>query len=107
MGRAGADIIGANCGSGIESFPMICQRLKESCTMPVWIKANAGLPVMRDGKLTYRQTPEDFATYVPSLLNTGASFIGGCCGTDPDYIAAMRRKMNTYVPDDGKSCASE
>jgi methionine synthase I (cobalamin-dependent) len=108
MARAGADVIGANCGSGIESFPMICQRLKESCTLPVWIKANAGLPVMRDGKLHYRQTAEEFATYVPSLLNTGASFVGGCCGSDPAYIRAMRTEIDRYVPDSSRpSCDSE
>jgi len=89
----GADCIGANCGQGIEGFVDICRRMHEATDVPIWIKANAGLPTMVDGSTTYTQTPEQFAGHVPALVAAGASFIGGCCGTTPEYIAAARRKL--------------
>jgi methionine synthase I (cobalamin-dependent) len=63
--NAGADVIGANCGQGIEGFAAICQRLKASTDKPIWIKANAGLPVMINDLPVYKTTAEQFATYLP------------------------------------------
>jgi methionine synthase I (cobalamin-dependent) len=88
--EAGADIIGANCGQGIADYVALCRRLHAACGRPVWIKANAGLPERRDGKAVYKQTPEDFAAFVPPLIEAGAGFIGGCCGTTPRFIRAVR-----------------
>ena len=99
MEMAGADGIGANCGSGIERFIPLCQRLREACRLPVWIKPNGGLPVMENGELRYRQTPQDFAAYAPALVDAGASFIGGCCGTAPEFIRALKECVSP--------CASE
>jgi methionine synthase I (cobalamin-dependent) len=93
LDEAGADVIGANCGQGIESFLPVCQRLRASTSKPVWIKANAGLPVMTDGKAVYKTTAADFAGYVPGLLQAGAAFIGGCCGTSPEFIAATKARI--------------
>jgi methionine synthase I (cobalamin-dependent) len=90
---AGADCIGSNCGQGIAGFVGICRRLHAASGRPVWIKANAGLPEMRDGKTVYSQTPEQFADYVPQLIEAGAGFIGGCCGTTPAFIRAVRAKV--------------
>jgi len=87
---AGADIIGANCGQGIDGFIPICQRMRAVTTLPLWMKANAGLPEMVDGKTVYRQTPAKFAESAGQLLASGANFIGGCCGTTPEYIGALR-----------------
>lgn len=89
MAAAGAHAVGANCGHGIEGFAAICRRLRAACDLPLWIKPNAGLPVIQDGQVTYRTTPEQFAAGVPALLEAGASFIGGCCGTSPAFIRAM------------------
>lgn len=87
--EAGADVIGANCGQGIAGFLAICERLKSAAGHhPVWIKANAGLPEMRDGKAVYSTTAADFASHIPALLKAGANFIGGCCGTSPEFIRA-------------------
>ncbi len=61
---------------------------------PIWIKANAGLPEIVDGQTVYRQTPEGFASHVPDLVEAGASFIGGCCGTSPEFIRAVGRKLS-------------
>jgi 5-methyltetrahydrofolate--homocysteine methyltransferase len=86
---AGADVIGANCGQGIEGFLNICKRLKAATKLPIWIKPNAGLPVFNGTKAVYETTPLDFVKYVPEILNAGADFIGGCCGTNPEFIKAV------------------
>ncbi|MCL2711467.1 MAG: homocysteine S-methyltransferase family protein, partial [Planctomycetaceae bacterium] len=87
---AGADIVGANCGQGIDGFIPICQRMRAVTALPLWMKANAGLPEIEDGNTVYRQTPEKFAESAKALLAAGANFIGGCCGTTPEYIRALR-----------------
>ncbi|HID74952.1 MAG TPA: methionine synthase [Planctomycetaceae bacterium] len=91
--EAGADVIGSNCGQGIEGFVALCGRLKSATDRPIWIKANAGLPQVVDGQTVYSQTPEDFASHVPPLVEAGASFIGGCCGTNPDFIRAIAAEL--------------
>jgi methionine synthase I (cobalamin-dependent) len=94
LAAAGADVIGANCGSGIAGYLPVCRRLRQASDKPVWIKANAGLPEIVDGKLVYQNTPQDFAALAPALIEAGASFIGGCCGTDPDFVRALKRKVS-------------
>jgi methionine synthase I (cobalamin-dependent) len=89
MQAEGADAIGANCGAGIERFVPLCARLKAACALPVWIKANAGLPEWRGGQAVYSTAPEDFAACLAPLAEAGASFVGGCCGTSPDFIRAL------------------
>jgi 5-methyltetrahydrofolate--homocysteine methyltransferase len=89
LAAAGADVIGSNCGHGIASMIEVCRRLHAATDRPIWIKANAGLPEMIDGAVVYRQTPAEFAAYVPQLLAAGAMFIGGCCGTTPEFIRAV------------------
>lgn len=90
---AGADVIGANCGQGIAGMIDICSRLRATTDRPIWIKANAGLPEIVDGKTVYRQTPAEFAAHVPPLVEAGASFIGGCCGTTPEFIRAVAKEL--------------
>ncbi|MGO9111335.1 MAG: homocysteine S-methyltransferase family protein [Thermoguttaceae bacterium] len=87
--EAGADVIGSNCGQGIAGFAEICRRLHAASGRTVWAKANAGLPQMRDGETHYAQTAEQFAAYAPQLVAAGAGFVGGCCGTSPDFIRAI------------------
>jgi methionine synthase I (cobalamin-dependent) len=90
---AGADLIGSNCGQGIAGFLPICRRLAAASSRPVWIKANAGLPELRDGQTVYAQTPAEFAEFVPALVEAGAGFVGGCCGTTPAFIEAVARRF--------------
>jgi methionine synthase I (cobalamin-dependent) len=92
---AGADCLGSNCGQGIAGFPQLCRRLHAASGRPVWIKANAGLPELRDGRTVYTQTPEQFAQHVPQLVEAGAGFLGGCCGTTPAFIRAVRAMMSS------------
>jgi len=86
---AGAEVIGANCGQGISGFAALCKRLRAATDRPIWIKANAGLPKLVNGRAVYETTPEEFASHVPELVQLGASFIGGCCGTNPDFVRAI------------------
>lgn len=89
MQAAGADAFGANCGAGIERFPALCARMRHACSLPIWIKANAGLPEWRDGRAVYTAEPEAFAAHLAALAEAGASFVGGCCGTTPAFIRAL------------------
>jgi 5-methyltetrahydrofolate--homocysteine methyltransferase len=91
--EAGADVIGANCGQGIEGFVPICRRLRAVTDKPLWMKANAGLPELVEGRVTYRTTPATFAGFGPALVAAGANFLGGCCGTNPDYLRALRQGL--------------
>jgi methionine synthase I (cobalamin-dependent) len=90
---AGADVVGANCGQGVAGFVDICRRLRAACAQPIWIKANAGLPQITDGMTTYTQTAAEFADYAPQLVAAGAAFLGGCCGTSPEFIRLLRAKL--------------
>lgn len=94
--EAGADVIGANCGLGISGFIRICARFKEAAEgHPIWIKANAGLPEMRNGKPFYSIKAAEFASVVPKVLDAGANFIGGCCGTSPDFISEIKKLLSS------------
>lgn len=87
---SGADVIGANCGQGIQGYIAVCRRMKAVTQLPLWMKANAGLPEMVQGQVVYRTTARDFADQIPALRQAGATFIGGCCGTSPDFIRLVK-----------------
>jgi len=67
--------------------------MRKATDLPLWMKANAGLPELVDGMAVYRQTPEQFATKIVELIQAGANFVGGCCGTTPEFIAAVRKVL--------------
>jgi methionine synthase I (cobalamin-dependent) len=89
MVEAGASAVGANCGVGVEQSIPICQRLHAACDLPIWIKPNAGLPTIEGTSLRYHTSAEFFASHYAALRNTGASFLGACCGSTPDFIRAL------------------
>jgi methionine synthase I (cobalamin-dependent) len=93
MAEEGASAVGANCGAGPEAFPHLCRRLKEASGLPVWIKPNAGMPTLEGGRAVYAMGPADFAAHLPALAEAGASFIGGCCGTSPEFVRALARAL--------------
>lgn len=86
---AGADIIGANCGAGIEEMIEAVKLLRAATDKPIWAKPNAGLPELVAGRTVYRQTPEQMAGQLPALVEAGARIVGGCCGSGPDHIRAL------------------
>jgi 5-methyltetrahydrofolate--homocysteine methyltransferase len=91
---AGADVIGANCGQGIAGFVALCRRFRAATARPLWLKPNAGLPELVDGRPVYQETPEAFAARAVELAAAGADFIGGCCGTRPDFIRALCERFS-------------
>jgi len=93
LAAAGADVIGANCGLGMKGYISIARRLRAATTLPVWIKPNAGLPEMINGSITYRTSPEEFATQALALREAGVAFIGGCCGTSPMFVQALAHTL--------------
>ena len=90
---AGAEVIGANCGAGVDIAAPICAALAEATTVPIWMKANAGTPDLVDREVVYRMTPAEFARHVDDVLAAGADFVGGCCGTTPEFIAAVQERL--------------
>jgi methionine synthase I (cobalamin-dependent) len=91
--EGGADVVGANCGLGIERYIGIGQRLRKATQQPVWIKPNAGIPEMVDGRIRYHTTPEQFAAEALALRDAGVHFLGGCCGTTPAHIRALKETV--------------
>jgi 5-methyltetrahydrofolate--homocysteine methyltransferase len=84
---AGASIIGANCGNGMENMIGITREIRKAhSTIPILIHANAGSPVYREGKTHFLETPEVMVGFVSKLIDSGANIIGGCCGTTPEHI---------------------
>jgi 5-methyltetrahydrofolate--homocysteine methyltransferase len=92
--RAGADVLGSNCGNGIEQMLPIAAAFRALTSLPLLVQANAGLPVLEGGRTVFRQGPEDMARHVPALVRAGVSILGGCCGTGPAHIAALRRAVD-------------
>lgn len=91
MLNAGADIIGTNCGNGIDRMVEIVKEIRAvDANIPILVHANAGLPVVVDGKDIFPQTPQDMAMQVPLLVAAGVNIIGGCCGTTPEHIKAIK-----------------
>ena len=91
----GASFVGANCGAGIETFVNIARQFKEcGDALPIWVKGNAGQPVIdENGKACYTAAPEIYGNLVGELIEAGAHFIGGCCGSSPAHIKAIAEAM--------------
>jgi len=90
LGNAGADIVGTNCGNGLEGMIEIVREIRAADEeVPILVHANAGLPVNVDGKDVFPETPAMTAELVPALLEAGAGIVGGCCGTTPEHISAI------------------
>jgi 5-methyltetrahydrofolate--homocysteine methyltransferase len=90
---AGADVIGANCGMGVDGAAPIVAALAAATDRPIWIKANAGMPELVGRDVVYSLGPDGYAAHVAGLLAAGARFVGGCCGTTPDHVAAIREVL--------------
>ena len=95
--KAGADIVGANCGAGIDQMIDLMKLLRSATLLPLWCKPNAGLPELVDGKTVYRETPEMMASKLKALVQAGANIVGGCCGTTPAHVRAFVRERNLLL----------
>ncbi|MEO0086246.1 MAG: homocysteine S-methyltransferase family protein [candidate division WOR-3 bacterium] len=92
---AGADVVGSNCGNGIDNMVRIAREFRDATGMPLAFRPNAGMPQLVDGDVRYPETPEFMAAHLPELLETKPAIVGGCCGTKPYHIRAFRQVIAT------------
>jgi 5-methyltetrahydrofolate--homocysteine methyltransferase len=93
--NANIDIIGTNCGNGLQNMIHIVKQMREVAPdIPILVHANAGLPEIRNGETVYPETPEQIKELIPQIISAGANIIGGCCGTTPAHIAAIKEIIN-------------
>jgi 5-methyltetrahydrofolate--homocysteine methyltransferase len=95
--KAGADIIGTNCGNGFDQMLEIVSRMRSvDNSTPILVHANAGKPYFKDGDTVFPETPEMMAAKVHDLIDCGANIIGGCCGTTPDHIRLLAKEIRKH-----------
>ncbi len=94
----GADAIGANCSLGPAQLVGVAEALVRAASVPVVLKPNAGLPVLREGETVFDVTPAEFAQILADLAAKGLRVMGGCCGTTPAHITALREKTAGLTP---------
>ena len=85
----GADAVGVNCSLGPKALAGVVEEYLRCASVPVLLKPNAGLPKVQEGKTVFDVCPEEFAAEVAELMAKGVGIAGGCCGTTPEYIAAL------------------
>jgi 5-methyltetrahydrofolate--homocysteine methyltransferase len=95
--KAGANIVGSNCGDGMENMVGIAREFRQYAQVPVAIQGNAGLPAADGTNLIYPETPEFVAEKAKELLQLGVQIIGGCCGTQPEHIRAIRNVVDARL----------
>lgn len=90
---AGAQIIGANCGTGPDHMVEIIARMRAVSQASLIAMPNAGMPVLTEGETVFPESPDEMAAKVGRLVDAGASIIGGCCGTTPAHVGALVRQL--------------
>lgn len=97
----GADAVGINCSAGPDKMLPIVQAMREVTGLPIVAKPNAGLPKLGENGVTeYDMGAEEFNQHMEALVEAGASVLGGCCGTDPDYIRGIKEKVSDWTMKD-------
>lgn len=94
----GADAIGANCSFGPQQLMGVVDELLATASVPVILKPNAGLPLMRDGQTVFDVLPDEFAADVAAAVTKGVRIVGGCCGTTPAHIRALTEAVADLPP---------
>lgn len=98
LAKVGADIVGSNCGNGSRNMIRIATEFRKHTNLPLLIQSNAGLPQWQGEKLVYPETPEFMAEQARRMIDAGVNIIGGCCGSTPDHITALRRMVDSCRP---------
>ncbi len=93
MQSLGADAVGMNCSTGPEAMLELIAKMAEYATIPLLAKPNAGMPELIDGQTVFNVEPEEFAEVGKKLVEEGAAIIGGCCGTTPEHIRALKQAV--------------
>jgi 5-methyltetrahydrofolate--homocysteine methyltransferase len=91
--QEGADVIATNCSLGSRDMIDLTKELRAATRKPILIQPNAGKPVTQKGVTSYQQTPAEFAKDGMEIKNSGADMIGGCCGTNPEFIRALAEAL--------------
>ncbi len=94
----GVDALGVNCSLGPKELEPIVDTLLAYSRVPVMVQPNAGLPEIENGKTIYRVTPEEYGSFMARLAQKGVRILGGCCGTNPDFIAALAKNLQNIAP---------
>ena len=91
---AGASAVGINCSVGPDQLVSVVRNIKQAVSIPVIAKPNAGMPLIDEqGNAIYNMSPTEFTQHMKILVENGASIIGGCCGTTPEYIRAVAEEL--------------
>ena len=98
MSNMGADAIGVNCSLGPKDLKPIVEELLQYSDKPVIVQPNRGIPTLRCGRATYSLTMEDFASVMQTFCKAGVAVLGGCCGTNPEFIRAIAQNKGQEVP---------
>lgn len=91
----GAAVIGVNCSLGPEQLVPIVKKLAQSCTLPVSVQPNAGMPYLEDGETKFPMDAVSFAKWTLQLIEAGATYLGGCCGTTPEHIRELAKAVKS------------
>ena len=95
---AGADIVGANCGSGSDLMVELATIIRDTYDGPMLVHSNAGIPEIRQGQIVYPETPEYMAERFLNLVEVGVNIVGGCCGTTPKHIERVADAVHERIP---------
>ncbi|MDR5660065.1 homocysteine S-methyltransferase family protein [Serpentinicella sp. ANB-PHB4] len=95
----GVDVLGINCGFGPDLMIDIVKRMRKVTDKNIIVQPNAGLPVLVNGQTQFNLTADAMASYVEALVKAGVNIIGGCCGTTPEHIKAIRKMTNKLQPE--------
>ena len=98
MENWGADAAGVNCSIGPQPMLESIQKMAASCSIPLSVMPNAGLPRMVEGRNIYLSTPEYFATYAKRFIRSGVRIVGGCCGTTAEHIKLISSAVKALSP---------
>jgi len=90
MLAAGADVVGTNCGNGIELMVELSRLMRDCTDSHLLVHSNAGIPEIKNGEIVYSETPEFMARGFEEIAASGVGILGGCCGTSPEHIRALR-----------------
>ena len=96
LALCGADIVGTNCGNGIDRMVELGSIFRAATEIPVWLNSNAGIPIIRQGQLIYPEDPQRMAEGFARLADIGVNILGGCCGTTPAHIRALVQALRGH-----------
>lgn len=96
----GADAVGLNCSTGPDKMVDLIRTIAQAVKIPIIAKPNAGLPFVKDGETCYDMNAVDFTEHMKALIEAGATILGGCCGTTPEFIRGIKEAYGNLEPSD-------